>query len=125
MRKHGKHTVLFPEPLGPTIAVTLPASNLTFNPSRICTFGRLGYEKATSSNEISASEETSGAFRPDISGTLASIVMNNSVAAVAAFPMAMMGATTRPMEVVAIMTEKRTLLDEYALPKTCRLQLTQ
>jgi len=51
---------------------------------------------------------TSGSFNPVVSGTAASIVMNNSVAAEDAFAMAMIGATTLPTFVIAIMTENRT-----------------
>jgi hypothetical protein len=101
--------VLFPDPEGPTMAVTLPTSNVTFKPSRICTLGLLGYEKATFSRRISALADTSGSFKPEMSGVSASIVLNNSVAADAALAIAIIGLASLPMLMTAIITEKRTL----------------
>ena len=51
---------------------------------------------------------TLGSFNPVVSGTVASIVMNSSVAADDAFAMAIIGLTTLLMFVIAIMTENRT-----------------
>lgn len=52
--------VLFPEPEGPTMAVTLPAGMRKLRSSRTFTSGRLGYIKLTFSNTISPSIEMSG-----------------------------------------------------------------
>jgi hypothetical protein len=114
----------FPDPDGPTMAVTFPAANRAENPSRICTFGLLGYENATLLNEMSRSAETSGSLKPDVSGTSESIVLNNSVAAVAAFPMATIGLPSLAMFVTAIMTENSTttMSPTFILPRLyCRI----
>src|SRR5437868_11424293 len=101
--------VLFPEPDGPTIAVTLPAGIIRFKLSSTLRFGRVGYMKLTFHRIMSPVADASGCFRPVVTGLGASIPLKSILAAPADRAAADIGAAMFPTPIASIMTHIRTL----------------